>query len=87
MASTFLLAATRRHLQSREESGINVNLHTPRCIGCLVWGTCFQIVQVLQSRGWLRSVHDDMGVDGDGMVQFDMFHARRDALLDSASSL
>ena len=58
-----------------------MNLHTPRCIGCLVWGTYFQIVQVLQSRGWLRSVHDDMAVDGDGIVQFDMFHARGDALL------
>ena len=52
-----------------------VNLHTPRCIWCLVWGTCIQIVQVLQSRGWLRSVHDIVGVDGDGLVQFDMIHA------------
>ena len=43
----------------------------------LVFGmeTCIQIVQVLQSRGWLRSVHDNMGVDGDGLVQFDMIHA------------
>ena len=85
MASTFLLAATRRHLQSRrgEERGIKVNLHTPRCIGCLVWRTCFQIVQVLQSRGWLRSVHDNIGVEM-GWSSL-MFHARGDALLDSAS--
>ena len=33
------------------ELGIKVNLHTPRYIWCLVWGTCIQIVQVLQSRG------------------------------------
>ena len=36
---------------------------------------------MLQSRGWLRSVHDNVGVDGDGVVQFDMIHARGDALL------
>ena len=52
-----------------------MNLHTPRYIWCLVWRTCIQIVQVLQSRGWLRSVHDIMGVDGDGLVQLDMIHA------------
>ena len=67
--------------------GVEVNLHTPRYIWCLVWGTCIQIVQVLQSRGWLRSVHDNMGVDGDGMVHFDMIHAWEMRCLDSASSL
>ena len=50
------------------ELGIKVNLHTSRYIWCLVWRTCIQIVQVLQSRGWLRSVHDNMGVDGDGRL-------------------
>ena len=48
------------------ELGIKVNLNTPRYIWCLVWKTCIQIVQVLQIRGWLRSVHEKMGVDGDG---------------------
>ena len=44
------------------ELGIKVNLHTSRCIWCLVWRTSSQ---VLQCSGWLRCVHDNMGVDGD----------------------
>ena len=67
MAPTILLAATRRHLQSwgrtRHQSELaHISLH-------LVFGMENmhpEIGQVLQSRGWLRSVHDNMGVDGDG---------------------
>ena len=53
----------------------------------------FQIVQVPQSRRWLRCVHDNMGVDGDrkvskeATVQHGKVHARRDAMSDFASSL
>ena len=62
MASTFLLAATRRHLSELGvELGIKVNLHTPRCIcegnvSCDWYGeTRFRFVQERlrqYGRGW-----------------------------------
>ena len=74
MASTILLAATRRHLQcwgrTRHQSELaHTWLHLvfgmenthPDCSGA--------------AESWLAQVHDNMGVDGDGLVQFDMIHA------------
>ena len=77
MASSFFFCWPRQDviLRAGVELGVKVNLDTLRYVWCLVWRTCIQIVQVLQSRDWLRSVHDNMGVDGDGLVQFDMIHA------------
>ena len=50
------------------------SLHLSRKrVARLVWGTCFQIVQV--RRGWLRSVYDNVGVDGDERLWSSMARA------------